>query len=189
MRLAILGAGGHGRDIKSIAEACGHIAVLIDDDMDLGLPGGESLPIFDAWLVGVNDPVARAKAATRWDHPLASVIHPSASVDTSATWGPGVVIAQNATIGPCVALGGHVHVNGGAFLTRATVGDFTTIGPNATVCGDVTIGERCSIGAGAVVSNLAVLADDVTVGAGSVVTPGACLRPGTWVGSPVRRVG
>lgn len=68
-----------------------------------------------------------------------------------------------------VRLGKHVHVNYGSMMTRSSVGDFTTIGPGVTICGDVTIGARCLIGAGAVIKNLVTIGDDVTVGAGAVV--------------------
>jgi len=185
VRLAIIGAGGHGHDIAAIAEACGHIVYLFDDDPDAGVPAPPAdLP---NWLAGVNDSRVRAELCARFPGG-ATVVHPSASVALDTKIGEGCVVGQNATIGPQVALGAHVHVNGGVFITRAHVGAYTTIGPNATICGDVVIGERCSIGAGAVVSNLCTLDDDVTLGAGTVVPPHTHLTAGTWVGTPARRI-
>jgi len=190
VRLVILGAGGHGHDVAAIATEYGHIVEgFLDDDRDVESLGPTSLHVnYEGWLAGVNDPTDRRRLVEDLGGRSPSVWHPSASISTSARWGRGCVVGQNAVIGPSVGLGAHVHVNAGVFITRAVLGDYTTVGPNATICGDVVIGDGCAIGAGAVISNLVTLESGVTIGAGAVVPPARHLGPGTWVGNPATRL-
>lgn len=98
----------------------------------------------------------------------------------------GVVVGPNTTIGPDVTLGRHTHINGNCFVTRASLGDYCTVGPGVTICGDVTIGDDVTIGAGATISNFVTIAAGVTVAAGAVVPPHRTLHTGTWIGVPAR---
>jgi UDP-perosamine 4-acetyltransferase len=118
-------------------------------------------------IIGVNDSATRRKLADRLGWKGGAWAHPAAN------------------IGPAVTLGEHTHINAGAFLTRCTLGDFVTVGPNATICGDVTIGDDVMIGAGAVIRNLLTIGDGAVIGAGAVVVKD--VPPGvTVVGNPAR---
>ncbi len=71
-------------------------------------------------------------------------------------------------------------------ISETIVGDFVTLGHNATVHGAI-IGDYCLIGMGAVVLDNAKLGEFVLIGAGSVVTPGTEIPPYTLaVGSPCK---
>lgn len=175
MDVVIFGNGGHGRDIA--ASFSGRVQFRDDDP---GKCHGEKPRPRKgiAYIIGVNDPKERATIYRRLRGPLGRYrhlwdggrwVHPSASVDATAT------------------VGIHTHINAGAFLTRCTIGDFVTVGPNATICGDVTIGDRCMIGAGAVIKNMVTIGNDVTVGCGAVVVND--LPDGvTVVGNPAREL-
>lgn len=167
---AILGAGGHGRDI---AYDLG-VSELYDDNPKLGF-----LPTcsFDGgrFVIGINDPRTRKVVA--------------AALQRRGVTADGVWVHKRAVIGPDVTLGRHTHVNAGAFITRSTLGEFCTVSPNATVCGDVRVGDLVTIGAGATVCQFAVIGDGATIGAGCVIPPGTNVPPGeTWVGVPGRPV-
>jgi acetyltransferase-like isoleucine patch superfamily enzyme len=160
MDVVIFGNGGHGQDI---AEDIGG-ARFRDDDPDLNTAvAGDTVQI-----IGVNNPQTRRELAKRM-----------------TIQGRGVWVHQTAIISQSVTVGAHTHINAGVFATRATIGDFVTVGPNATICGDVTIGDGCMIGAGAVIKNLVTIGDNVTVGAGAVVV--ADVPDGqTVVGNPAK---
>ena len=188
--IVVLCAGGHGQDIAAIVKNSGQpFAGYLDDHIDGPDILGPclDLELYDNYLIGHND--SRIREQMDRAEGAAIAIHASAAVHLTLQALPGVVIGAHTTIGPKTRLGRHSHVNGNVFITRAQIGDFVTIGPGATICGDVTIGAGSQIGAGAVISNLANLGPRVTIGAGAVVLPRQTLPPNsTWVGVPARRI-
>jgi UDP-3-O-[3-hydroxymyristoyl] glucosamine N-acyltransferase len=189
-KVVVLCAGGHGQDIAAIVRSSGQNFVgYLDDHVDGPNILGPCIDaeFFDEYLIGHND----SRIREQMDIPAkaAIAIHPTAALHLTLQAHPGVVIGAHTTIGPKTRVGRHSHINGNVFITRAQIGDFVTIGPGATICGDVTIGAGCQIGAGAVISNLATLGPRVTIGAGTVVLPRQQLPPNsTWVGTPARRI-
>lgn len=189
-RVTILCAGGHAQDLRSILESAGiSFAGYLDDEFD----GPEIVGTTNEhdpdglYLIGHNDPWVRFRLDA-WDN-AATVVDPSASLHWSTILGAGSVVGPNSTVGPRTRLGRHTHINGNVFVTRARIGDYVTVSPGATICGDVTIGDMCNIGAGAVISNLCVLGHNVTIGAGAVVPPRQHLESNSvWVGVPARRL-
>jgi acetyltransferase-like isoleucine patch superfamily enzyme len=186
--VAILGAGGHGQDVAHILPHPDSVR-FHDDDPVLGLPACSEA--IGPYLIGVYDPHARRDLdITDTQHTYASIaVHRCTSFDEPPRVGAGVVLAAGVRVGVQVSLGRHVHVGANTSITRATVGDYTTVAPGVTICGDVTIGDRCLIGAGAVISNLCIIGNDVTLGAGAVVPPRTTIPDGqTWVGVPAQGV-
>ncbi|MFM1859515.1 MAG: hypothetical protein RL133_1015 [Pseudomonadota bacterium] len=84
----------------------------------------------------------------------ATVIHPSAVIDSTAKIGesvrigPGAVIEADAVIGAGVDLGPHVVVGEGA-----RIGEDSQLGARVTVCAGVVIGQRAVIHPGAVLGS------------------------------------
>ena len=187
--LVVVCRGGHGRDIAAIAEAFGWIVRGFLDDIPgpnvIGRPTDATL--FGNYVLGHNDSMVRESLDTGSGG--ITIIHPSAAVSDDLRASGGVVVGANCTIGPEVRLGCHTHINGNVFITRAHIGDFVTIGPGATICGDVIIGAGTQIGAGAVISNLCEIGPRAIIGAGAVVPPDTYIPPNqTWVGVPARKV-
>lgn len=182
--MVIVGKGGHAADIAWIAARDGHFCRHIEAhtryELSTALDGM-------AYVLGMNDSHTRSHldlttvAAGR-------VIDPSL-VGWPKVTEPGVVIGANVVIGPNVTLGRHTHINANCFLTRAMLGDYVTVGPGATICGDVSIYDEAMIGAGAVVSNLCTIGEGAKIGAGAVVPPNTDVPAWqTWVGVPARPV-
>lgn len=196
---AIVGNGGHGRDVREIMDAARWIcAGYFDDDParsmfkpELAVEAG--MPI----VIAINDPHARFAV---WDRLRArypktritanAMLHPQAIFGQPCTVGHGAVFGALSIMTTGVHVGYHTHVNVAASISQGSrVGNFCTIGPGARICGDVLIGDRVFIGAGAVISNLAHVNDDATVGAGAVVLPGQTVARGTTVvGVPAKEV-
>jgi len=155
MRIAVVGGGGHGRDIAGILG--GSFTMFYDDDPSRGAPIAE---LEGEFLLGVNDPKVRCELAARIARECP---HASPFDDGSIAW-PG------AWCHPSIQYGRHVHINTGATVSQdCVIGDFVTLSPGVHVCGDVTIGDRVNIGAGAVVKNLVTIGDDVVIGCGAAV--------------------
>ncbi len=174
--VALIGFGGHGRDIERIWMAVHPQRKLaLYDDAWSGGEGNEYWPPppddLDEFYLGVNDCHVRAEMAKRWARTTAEpLVHPTASVIGHSALGPGVVVAQQVVMGLFSHLGEHTHVNYHAAMTRTTIGNYCTIAPGVTICGDVVIGDRVFIGAGATIINLITIGDDAYIRAGSVVT-------------------
>lgn len=176
----IVGAGGHGHDLAAIAEACGERFLLVDDDpeWDHGVPQEPSI-----YVLGVNDPGVRQELAQRFiGIPAGVLVHPSVIIGPEVAWSEGVVVGPGSVLHRNVWLGRHAHVGYGVTMTRTSVGDFCTVAPGVTICGDVQIGDGVFVGAGATIKNL------VTVGAGAVIGCGAVVVEDVPAGATVKGV-
>lgn len=64
---------------------------------------------------------------------------------------------------------------------------YVTCAPKVSISGNCTIGNRVYIGTGAVIKEKISICDDVIIGALSFVNKDIT-EPGTYVGSPVRKI-
>jgi len=202
--IAILGAGGHGRElvdiVRDIHAADRHITLLgiVDDGTpDLALLArsgirflgkqraleGRNIEIY----LGVGTPAVRATLAQSIDDPSSPLIHPRAMVGSDCRIGVGAVLAAGAIVTTNVEIGRHTHINVAASLSHdCRIGDFVTISPGVRVTGNVSVGDGVFIGAGATVLPGLRIGRDATVGAGAVVTKD--VRSGATVaGVPARQ--
>lgn len=186
--VALAGFGAHGHDMAdSVGWRDGRQVWPYDDNPDAStdLHGSIDDLIFYTnddlifytnirYAVGVNNGRMRQQIVGRLER--GGVVN-----DCDGVWvHPAATVDEHST-----ELGRHTHINGGAFITRASLGEFCTVGPNATICGDVTIGNLVSVGAGAVVCEFSTIGDGATIGAGCVLPPHTIVGAGqTWVGVP-----
>jgi sugar O-acyltransferase (sialic acid O-acetyltransferase NeuD family) len=204
VRLVIVGAGGHGREVLDVVEACGTSEVvgfvddgspdealleargyrLLGDTSHLGTLDGTSV------LFGLGDAAVRAEVAARVASPLApAAVHPLASVGTGCTIGDGTVVAAGARLTTNVRVGANCYIGPNATIGHdAVLADFATLYPGAVVSGAVRLGRCATVGAAASVKQ------GVAIGRGAVVGMGAAathdVPEGTVVaGVPARRLG
>lgn len=198
--LVIFGAGGHGRVVADAALAAGQWDRVRATDREpakagtLLLPGLPVEAVEDALAgsvvvhVAIGSAASRAREALASGRPLATVVHPQASVSPFATLGEGCFVAARAVVAPGARIGMAVIVNHGAVVDHdVQVGAFSHVAPQVALGGGVRVGERVLLGSGACVLPGVRIADDVVVGAGAVVREDID-GPGTWAGVPARRV-
>jgi sugar O-acyltransferase (sialic acid O-acetyltransferase NeuD family) len=199
--LLILGAGGHGRVVADAASAAGDWTRVIASDRDPArcrgdlIAGVASFPMAQALSqassvhIAIGSAEGRAReAAESAAVPLATVIHPNASVSPHAAVGEGCFIAAQAVVAPGARLGRCVIVNHGAVVDHdVSVGDFSHIAPLVALGGGVQIGSRVLIGSGASVLPGLRIGDDIVVGAGAQVCRDLS-EPGVYAGVPARRM-
>jgi len=204
MRLAILGASGHGKVIADIALLLGYTDVVFFDDAwpsksRIGrwsvigtteiLLG--SVTDFDAVIVGIGDNRIRLEKHALLaisGAPFVTLVHPAAVVSNFAQIGTGSVICAGAIVNVDAVLGAAVIVNTGATVDHdCRLADGVHIAPGAHLSGDVHVGANSWIGVGASVKQGIHIGPDVTIGAGAVVI--SDIPDGvTVVGNPARPI-
>lgn len=184
----VYGAGGQGKVLADAIRARGDVlAGFVDDDP--ARVGGEVMGARvhgRAWLereaasglaiaIGVGDNFVRERlydalvGIGRFVFP--PLVHPAATVATSAEVGGGTVVCARAVLNACARVGVGVIVNTGAIVEHdVVVGDFVHLSPASCLAGGVRVGRSTHIALGAIVL------DDMIVGASSIVGAGSIVR-------------
>lgn len=146
-KLLIIGAGGHGRVVKEVAESTGQyekIEFLDDNNRDAvgTIDDLEKLyGQYDCAFVGIGNNVFRMKCIERLKdigYEIPVLIHPTAYISKSANIGVGTIIE-----------------------------------PKALVNVNVQVGEGCIISVGSIIDHDVIVGDGVHTNAGSIVKAGA----------------
>lgn len=202
----IVGGGGHARVLLYGLQQLGHhvrgytaprdegVSMAIpflgtDDDFldrDALLPelavlglgkvtiGQRRLEILECYQSrGVEFPVLYTRGAIVHDgvgSGAGSVVLDGAAVVTGSRLGRACIVNTHATVDHDCVLGDDVHVASGA-----------------TLSGGVVVGDRCMIGTGASIIHAVRICADSVIGAGATVVHDI-ITPGTYVGTPARRI-
>lgn len=204
MRLAILGASGHGKVVADTALQAGWLEVVFFDDAWPELTENgvwsvagdsrclmESLAEFEGVVVGIGNNrtrLAKTRELLAAGAAMPTIIHPSAVVSPLAELGVGCVVFAGAVIQVDSRLGHACIVNTHASVDHdCRLADGVHVCPGTAVAGLVTIGECSWIGIGACIKQLVQVGRDVTVGAGAAVVTD--IADGhTVVGVPARPI-
>tara|TARA_B100001057_G_C22854427_1_gene952195 strand:- start:2324 stop:2905 length:582 start_codon:yes stop_codon:yes gene_type:complete len=172
----IYGNGGHAKVINSILYETHPNQIKFWNDESFEKEVGDFDPwnnnIEGNWLIAIGNNKSRKRISEYLGNDCyITVIHESAVVDSSIFLGTGSQVLHNSTIQVGTKIGKHCIINTAASIDHDCVlGDFSFIGPNATLCGGVEIGEGTFIGAGAVILPYIKIGKNCMIGAGSVVT-------------------
>ncbi len=199
LRILVYGAGGHGIEVAAAVRALGHEVTVrggLQSDGPLHYVADlNALKLLqpDGYIVAVGDNQTRRVLANRLldvfadTVPWVVIVHPSAWVDPTAVFGPGVYVAAGAVVQGQAMIGSGSIVNTGAVVSHGcNVGAFCHIAPNATLCGDVTVDSLAFVGAGSVVKEGVLLGGLTVVGCGAAVVND--WRGATVIGVPARRM-
>ena len=184
--LLVIGAGGHAKVvIEAVLKGdkdC-HI-ILVDHDMGkvgMEVLGNIPIKVLENWAelpapchaaVG-NNRVRRQLSTLAQEHgrqPF-TVVHPDASISTSAYLGDGSFLAAKSVVSSEARIGEGCIVNHGAIIDHdCCIEDYSHIAPNATLGGEVRVRSGALVGAGAVILPGVRIGKDAVIGAGAVVT-------------------
>lgn len=204
MRLAILGASGHGKVVADTALQAGWQEVVFFDDAWPQLTKNGAWPVvgdsrwlidtvaeFDGVVVGIGNNrirLAKTRELLAADAVIPNIVHPNAIVSPMASLGAGCVVFAGAVIQVDSRLGHACIVNTHASVDHdCRLADGVHVCPGTAVAGLVNIGDCSWIGIGASIKQLVQVGRDVTVGAGAAVVTD--IADGhTVVGVPARPV-
>ena len=192
-RLAIVGAGGMGRELVQAARGMGEEIVLVSDtpvdDAAYRVIGFEGLRPEDRVCVAVGDPALRRTLAERCaGFTFASVVAPTALCDPTAQLGEGLMLCDYAMINSRAVIGRHFLCNGYALVSHdCVIGNFVTFSPRVSCMGNVHIGDDVFVGAGAVIRN-GVPGRPLRIGARATIGMGAVVVADVPEGSEVMGV-
>jgi sugar O-acyltransferase (sialic acid O-acetyltransferase NeuD family) len=204
--LVVVGASGHGKVVAEAASAAGFSVIGHLDDV---APTGElvngrprlgncsALPALVAAnaglavALGIGDnagrlTVARQLVALLPDIDFPAIVHPAASVASSAHLGCGVVVLAQAVVNLEATLGDFALVNTGAIVEHdCRLGRSASLAPAAVMGGNSTLGEGAALMMGALLRHRAMVGDHTIVGMGSVVVSDLPPLVVAW-GNPAR---
>lgn len=193
--IAIIGSGGLGKEVlplvRTISGGCS--IVFVDDDPDrigremFGVPVLGSAAMEDRdMVVAVAAPDTRRRIVERFPHHQArSLFAPSLVREPGTSIGEGAVFSHFTLVSTDAVIGRHFHCNYHAIVAHdCEIGDFVTLAPRATICGNVRIENGVYIGAGAVIRQ-GVPGNPLVIGAGAVVGMGAVVTRHVSAGTTV----
>ena len=186
-KLAILGAGAFAEEVADLVSAGKEyepVAFIEGIDPEkcrrpvLGLPvvwiedAGQLAHSCEAvCAVGTPKRDTFIQQAVAQGLRFATVVHPSASVFSTASLGVGTIVNAGAVVAAHARVARHVILNRGCLIGHHTaIGDCATISPGANIAGGATIGDGCYVGMGAIILDGIAVGRGAFVGAGAVVT-------------------
>ena len=192
--VAIIGAGGHAREVMFYVHRAGfRVRAFLDMEAGERLLGvqvlKESEQSFGRLVFGVGDGRIRCEVMER--HPASqfvTIADPSAVVGEDVELGAGAMVCPNAVLTTGISIGNAALINMGVLIHHdVAAGDFLTCAPGSHILGGVTLGDHVFMGAGAVAREGVSIASGAIIGAGAVVVEDIT-EPGTYAGVPARRI-
>jgi sugar O-acyltransferase (sialic acid O-acetyltransferase NeuD family) len=190
MKRALIGAGGHAREVMMQMQQS--LPCFVDDQYVDGntLPLSQFNPTEYEAMVVVGDSIDRLKMVLKMPHNTRyfTFIHPTALIGNHVSIGEGSFIGANSILTTNIIIGKH------ALLNRANhVGHDTKIGtgfsmmPGAIVSGNCEISDFVYIGTGASIKQGIRICNNVTIGLNAGVVNNIN-TPGTYIGIPAKKI-
>jgi sugar O-acyltransferase (sialic acid O-acetyltransferase NeuD family) len=189
--VAIIGAGGFGREVLDIFDAINQIKTtfnvigfIVDPQYASKIISINDKPVLGGidWLekkrrikviCAIGEPKSRFQVvmrAMKAGVQFCSIVHPTAIITRWVTIGVGSVIAAGCILTNKIVIGNHVHINLDCTIGHdVIINDFTTLSPGVHVSGKVKLNEGCYIGTGSNIIDNKEIGTWSVIGAGSTI--------------------
>jgi len=184
-KIAIIGAGGHGKVVGEIALLNHYEIINFFDDKDneikefpFTISGSiqnlkKNLKNYDAFFVAIGENKIRFKIIEwlkKQKVNIVSLIHPNSTISKFCTLGYGSCVMANAVVNPGAIIKEGVIINTCASIDHdCVVEDFAHISPNCSISGSVIIGKFTHLGTGTSVHPGIHIGNNVKTATGSKV--------------------
>ncbi|WLD24705.1 acetyltransferase [Flavobacterium dauae] len=208
--IAIFGAGGFGREVKTIIDAINKINKdtynfigFYDDGIEKGtivngypILGGvkeiNQVEVDLSLVVSIGDPKIKKiilSKITNSNISFPTIIHPNTSISNDDVQiGKGSIVCEGTIITCNIRIGEFVIFNLMCTVGHdVTIDDYCAFMPSVNISGEVHIQNSVYVGTGAKIINLLNIGENTVIGAGSVVSkplPANC----TAVGVPAKPI-
>lgn len=185
MKIAIVGASGHGKVIAELAELIGYEVSFFDDKypdlkkLNTWCVEGDFNQLlelqsdFEYAFVAIGDNYIREKLSNILNDKnfkLPVLKHPCSCVSQYAELSSGTAVLAGAVINAYASVGSGCIINSNAVVEHdSTLSDYVHISPGAQLAGEVTVEKYSWVGLGASIRQCLSIGSNVVVGAGSVV--------------------
>lgn len=193
--LAIIGAGGFGRESKRWAcqsQLTGLFPFTFYVSDHIAKPPYRPLsqldPMRSSAIIAIGDPKARKAIAEGLRHGqrFTNIKHKKALIESEH--GDGGIFCPYSVVTVDCNIGSHLHMNLHSDIGHdCIIGDYVTLAPGARVSG------KCNIGEGVYIGSNAVIREGVTIAAWSIIGANCVVlhditEAGTYAGVPAKRV-
>jgi sugar O-acyltransferase (sialic acid O-acetyltransferase NeuD family) len=209
-KIAIIGAGGFGREVKMLIDQINHIEKkyefigFYDDNVESEtiINGFEVIGTINELIqidynleviISIADPRIKRKIYEKLNNynflHFPTLIHPNVLIGADeVNLGYGCIICASNIITINISIGNFVILNLGCTVGHDTkIGDYCSFMPSVNISGEVEIGSGVYFGTGAKIINQITIGEGTIVGAGAVVSkslPPNC----TAVGRPAKPI-
>jgi sugar O-acyltransferase (sialic acid O-acetyltransferase NeuD family) len=186
MKRALIGAGGHAREVMmQIGEI---LHCFVDDEYVTKdtLPLSSFNPDKYEVMVAIGESKSRYDMVSKLpiNTQYFSYTHPSALIGWDVVVGEGSFIGANVIVTTNVNIGKHALLNRASQIGHdVVIGDYFSAMPGTIISGNVIIGDRVYIGSNATIKEKLKVCDDVAVGLNSGVVKDITEK-GIYVGVP-----
>ncbi len=184
-KIAIVGAGGHGKVIGEIAELNEYKTINFFDDnkkdikeFPFTISGSmkyleEIFQNYDDFFVAVGENQIRFKIIELLKKKklnIVSLVHPKSIISKYSSIGIGSCVMANAVVNPGTLIKEGVIINTSASIDHdCIIDDFAHVSPNCSLSGNVRIGKFSHLGTGTCVHPGIYVGNNVNTGIGSKV--------------------
>jgi sugar O-acyltransferase (sialic acid O-acetyltransferase NeuD family) len=200
--VVIFGAGGHSRVVIAILEKLQfNILGVFDDSYEKSketelisgykLKGNlnnydDSSPL----VLAFGENKKRESLFNKYQNIILkeNLIHPTSYIEANVIIGESNIILTFVLIHALSKIGNNNIINSRATIEHeCEIGSHNHISVGVILCGRVKIGDSCFIGAGTVINDKVSICNNVIIGSNSTVI-NSINEPGTYAGSPVKRI-
>lgn len=183
-KIAILGAGGHGKVVGEIALLNKFKIIHFFDDRVLDSSNKFPFPVmgtfkniinnkinYDAYFVAIGDNKVRYEKMNFFKKKtLVNLIHPKSTVSKFTFLGKGICVMAQAVINPGTSIGDGAIINTSSTIDHdCVINNFVHISPNCSLSGSVRVGKFTHLGTGTSVHPGISIGDNVKTGVGSKI--------------------
>lgn len=194
MEYALIGNGGHAREVQSqmgvLLKRFVNDEYWVDGDDKL-LPLSKFDPNINSIMIAIGNSKDREDIVKKLplNTKYFSFIHPTAQLMSDDIFiGEGTFIGANSIITCNVNIGKHSILNRGNHIGHdCIIGDFFTAMPGSIISGNVEIGDYVYLGTNSSIREKINICDDVIIGLNSGVVKDI-KETGVYVGTPAKKI-
>lgn len=204
----IIGAGGFGREVAWLIERINekeptwNLKGFIDDNEEKWGTTAYEYPVIGGCdyllnqgtvcaVCAIGASIVRKKIVKKFqgsDVEFVTLIDPSVIKAKNVQIGIGSIVCPGSILSVDITIGNHVIINWDCTVGHDDIlEDYVTLYPSVNVSGMTKVGECTELGTGTQIIQGKTIGSNAIIGAGTVVVKDI-QEPGTYVGSPARKI-